>query len=240
MSAIIWRNLLEIQSIIVARLIVLSKSGAHEHPVIIPVIDAIAQAAIARGADRRPGQASGSTGAEGGPAPLRLAGTVPSDGPAEHGDESAGRPATEPMADPRSAAERGEGNAVSWTVDIVLAYLARNSVDSQALPKLIADLHGVLEQISTSDRGPERPPETGRRPAVPVGLSVMPDYIICLEDGRRFRSMKRYIKAAYNLTPDEYRDRWGLPASYPMTAPGYTEMCSARAKARKLGRRPAR
>ena len=217
----------------------LSKSGAPEHPVIIPVVDAIAQAAITRGADRRPGQASGSAGAGGGPAPVRPARAVPSDGPAEHGDESAGQAATEPMADAR-AAERGEGNAVSWTVDIVLAYLARNSVDSQALPKLIADLHDVLEQISTSDKAPERPPETGRRPAVPIGLSVTPDYIICLEDGRRFRSMKRYIKAAYNLTPDEYRDRWGLPASYPMTAPGYTEMCSARAKARKLGRRPAR
>ncbi|HEY9345876.1 MAG TPA: MucR family transcriptional regulator [Inquilinus sp.] len=134
--------------------------------------------------------------------------------------------------------ERGEGNAVSWTVDIVLAYLARNSVDSRALPKLIADLHGVLEQISTTDREPERRPEAGRRPAVPIDLSVTPDYIICLEDGRRFRSMKRYLKTAYHLTPDEYRDRWGLPASYPMTAPGYTEMCSARAKARKLGRRP--
>jgi predicted transcriptional regulator len=209
-------------------LIVLSKSGAPERPVIIPVVDPIAPAAVAQGADRRPGQASGSTGAESGRASLRL--TAQSDGPIQHGDE----------ADVRFAADRGEGNAVSWTVDIVLAYLARNSVDSQALPKLIADLHDVLEQISTSDKAPERPPETGRRPAVPIGLSVTPDYIICLEDGRRFRSMKRYIKAAYNLTPDEYRDRWGLPASYPMTAPGYTEMCSARAKARKLGRRPAR
>lgn len=206
----------------------LSKSESVSYPAIVPVIDAIAQAAVARGADRRPGQAADSPGAEAGPAPAR------------RGDEPDGRAAIEPMTDARSGAERGEGNAVSWTVDIVLAYLARNSVDSQALPKLIADLHDVLEQISTSDRGAERPPETGRRPAVPVGLSVTPDYIICLEDGRRFRSMKRYIKAAYNLTPDEYRDRWGLPASYPMTAPRYTEICSARAKARKLGRRPAR
>ncbi|WP_230983249.1 MucR family transcriptional regulator [Inquilinus limosus] len=123
---------------------------------------------------------------------------------------------------------------MSWTVDIVLAYLARNSVDSQALPKLIADLHGVLEQISTA----ERPPETGLRPAVPVGQSVTPDYIVCLEDGRRFRSMKRYLKAAYNLTPEAYREKWGLPASYPMIAPGYAALCSARAKSQKLGRRP--
>ncbi|KGM33204.1 hypothetical protein P409_17125 [Inquilinus limosus MP06] len=132
--------------------------------------------------------------------------------------------------------ERVEGNAVSWTVDIVLAYLARNSVDSQALPKLIADLHGVLEQISTA----ERPPESGQRPAVPVSQSVTPDYIVCLEDGRRFKSMKRYLKAAYNLTPEEYREKWGLPANYPMIAPGYAALCSARAKSQKLGRRPGR
>lgn len=205
----------------------LSKSESPGHSTIVPVIDAIAQVAVARNADRRPGEGTGSPGAQAGPP----------DSPARRDDESAGRAAIEPMADIRAAAERGEGNALSWTVDIVLAYLARNSVDSQELPKLIADLHGVLEQISTSDKAPEPPPETGRRPAVPVNLSVTPDYIICLEDGRRFRSMKRYLKTAYNLTPDEYRDRWRLPASYPMTAPGYTEMCSARAKARKLGRR---
>ena len=208
----------------------LSKSEASEHPAMVPVVDAIVYEAAARRIDRRPGRAEDPPGAADGPTPVPPTGTVAPDGPVRHGDD--------PTA--RAAAERGEGNAVSWTVDIVLAYLARNSVDSQALPKLIADLHDVLEQISTSDKGPERPPETGRRPAVPVDLSVTPDYIICLEDGRRFRSMKRYLKAAYNLTPDEYRDRWGLPASYPMTAPGYTEMCSARAKARKLGRRPAR
>jgi predicted transcriptional regulator len=207
---------------------VLSKSESPGHSTIVPVIDAIAQAAVARNADRRPGEGLGSPGAQAGPP----------DGPVRRDDEPAGRAAIEPMADAPAAAERGEGNALSWTVDIVLAYLARNSVDSQELPKLIADLHGVLEQISTSDKAPEPPSETGRRPAVPIGLSVTPDYIICLEDGRRFRSMKRYLKTAYNLTPDEYRDRWGLPASYPMTAPGYTEMCSARAKARKLGRRP--
>lgn len=213
----------------------LSNSEAPEHPAMIPVVDAIAQTAVARGVDRRPGQAWGSTGVKDGPTPGRSAET-PSDDPARNGEEL-GRVAVEPTAAFRSTAERGEGNAVSWTVDIVLAYLARNSVDSRALPKLIADLHGVLEEISTTDREPERPSETGRRPAVPIDLSVTPDYIICLEDGRRFRSMKRYLKTAYHLTPDEYRDRWGLPASYPMTAPGYTEMCSARAKARKLGRR---
>lgn len=184
----------------------LSKPEAPEHLPIVPVIDAIAQAADV---DRRPGQAADSHEAEDGLAAAQSA---------------------------RAAAERGEGNAVSWTVDIVLAYLARNSLDSQALPKLIADLHGVLEQISTA----ERPPETGLRPAVPISASVTPDYIVCLEDGRRFKSMKRYIKAAYNLTPEEYRERWGLPATYPMIAPGYAALCSARAKSQKLGRRPDR
>ncbi|OWJ59831.1 hypothetical protein BWR60_32120 [Inquilinus limosus] len=179
------------------------------------------------GADRDPIQAVPSI--EDGP---RLAAATLSDAPTRRGDGLADRAAIGPVV--RSASERSEGNAVSWTVDIVLAYLARNSVDSQALPKLIADLHGVLEQISTA----ERPPETGLRPAVPVGQSVTPDYIVCLEDGRRFRSMKRYLKAAYNLTPEAYREKWGLPASYPMIAPGYAALCSARAKSQKLGRRP--
>ncbi|WP_343716364.1 MucR family transcriptional regulator [Inquilinus sp.] len=180
----------------------------------IPVADAVVQATAAMAADRRPVPAPDI---EDGPKPV-----------------AADRVATGPAV--RPAVERVEGNAVSWTVDIVLAYLARNSVDSQALPKLIADLHSVLEQISTA----ERPPETGLRPAVPVGASVTPDYIVCLEDGRRFKSMKRYLKAAYNLTPEEYREKWGLPASYPMIAPGYAALCSARAKSQKLGRRSSR
>lgn len=204
----------------------LSKPELSGRPAIIPAVDVITQAAAAMAADRRPGQAA--PGLEDGP---RLTVAASSGAAAQRGDAIAGHAAAEPVIPP--AAERAEGNAVSWTVDIILAYLARNAVDSQALPKLIADLHGVLEQISTS----ERPPETGPRPAVPVGLSVTPDYIVCLEDGRRFKSMKRYLKSAYSLTPEEYREKWGLPASYPMIAPGYAALCSARAKSQKLGRR---
>jgi predicted transcriptional regulator len=204
---------------------VLSKPELSGHPAVIPVADVITQAA-AMAADRRPGQAG--PGPEDGP---RLTVAASSGGAAQGGDAIAGRAVAEPMIP--SGAERTAGNALSWTVDIILAYLARNSVDSQALPKLIADLHGVLEQIST----PERLPETGPRPAVPVGLSVTPDYIVCLEDGRRFKSMKRYLKSAYGLTPEEYREKWRLPASYPMIAPGYAALCSARAKSQKLGRR---
>lgn len=206
----------------------LSKPELSGRSAIIPVVDVITQAAVAIAADRRPGQAA--PGLEDGP---RLTVAASSGAPAQHADAIA-EPATEPMIQP--AAERAEGNAVSWTVDIILAYLARNAVDSQALPKLIADLHGVLEQISTPE---QRAPETGPRPAVPVGLSVTPDYIVCLEDGRRFKSMKRYLKSAYSLTPEEYREKWGLPASYPMIAPGYAALCSARAKSQKLGRRSA-
>ncbi|WP_395678555.1 MucR family transcriptional regulator [Inquilinus sp.] len=207
----------------------LSKPELSGRSAIIPVTDVITQAAAAMAADRRPGQAA--PGLEDGP---RLTVAASSGARSQHADEIAGHATAEPMIQP--AAERAEGNAVSWTVDIILAYLARNSVDSQALPKLIADLHGVLEQISTPE---QRAPETGPRPAVPVGLSVTPDYIVCLEDGRRFKSMKRYLKSAYSLTPEEYREKWGLPASYPMIAPGYAALCSARAKSQKLGRRPA-
>ncbi|WP_308013061.1 MucR family transcriptional regulator [Inquilinus sp. Marseille-Q2685] len=143
---------------------------------------------------------------------------------------SAGRPASPELA--AATAGSGEGLA-AWTVEIVLAYLAKNTIDPIDLPRLISDLNKTLWQISEKDV----PSKDGSRPAVPIAKSVMPDYIICLEDGRRFKSMKRHLKATYNLTPEEYRDKWGLPESYPMIAPNYARQCSERAKVQKLGKR---
>ena len=121
----------------------------------------------------------------------------------------------------------------AWTVEIVLAYLSNNAIDPARLPKLIADLNGVLWEISEK----EVPAKPGIRPAVAVEKSVTPDYIVCLEDGRRFKSMKRHLRSAHNLTPAEYRAKWGLPDSYPMIAPHYAETCSDHAKERKLWQR---
>lgn len=129
----------------------------------------------------------------------------------------------------------GEGLAAS-TVEIVLAYLAKNTVDPTHLPKLISDLNKVLWQISEKGLASKE----GARPAVPITKSVTPDYVICLEDGRRFKSMKRHLKATYNLTPKQYRDKWGLPESYPMIAPNYAKLCSNRAKSRGFGKNSLR
>ena len=150
---------------------------------------------------------------------------------------SGARPAALPAG--QSASEAGAATAeagdtmTAWTVEIVLAYLSNNAIDPAKLPKLIADLNGVLWEIAEK----EVPAKPGIRPAVAVEKSVTPDYIVCLEDGRRFKSMKRHLKSAHDLTPAEYRAKWGLPESYPMIAPHYAEKCSDHAKERKLWQR---
>lgn len=163
-----------------------------------------------------------------------LAGAVPR--------TAATMPATgQPTGAEADAATAEAGDTITaWTVEIVLAYLSNNGIDAAKLPRLIADLNGVLWEIAEKESAEkEVPPRTGLRPAVAVERSVTPDYIVCLEDGRRFKSMKRHLKAAHNLTPTEYRAKWGLPESYPMIAPRYAETCSDHAKARRLWERPS-
>ncbi len=128
---------------------------------------------------------------------------------------------------------------LSLTAEIVAAHVGNNSVPVNELPQLIADVHRALSNVGSAPAQPERP-----TPAVPVKKSVTPDYIICLEDGKKLKMLKRHLKTAYNMTPEEYRERWGLPADYPMVAPNYAEHRSTLAKKIGLGtkarRRPAK
>jgi predicted transcriptional regulator len=125
---------------------------------------------------------------------------------------------------------------VQLTTDIVKAVLSNPSVDLGAndVPTLIAGVHGALVSLT---RGAVPREEPRPEPAVPVRSSVQPDYVVCLEDGRRLRSMRRYLAVRYGMTPDDYRRKWNLPADYPMTAPSYRDKRSALAKQHGLGRR---
>ena len=121
-----------------------------------------------------------------------------------------------------------------FTAQIVSAHVAQNAVPPEALPALIRSVHAALagvEQPAASEQ-PERP-----QPAVPIRRSVFPDYIVCLEDGAKMTMLKRYLKVRFDLTPEAYRERWGLPRDYPMVAPSYAERRSTLAKSIGLGRK---
>ncbi|MGE0746970.1 MAG: MucR family transcriptional regulator [Rhodospirillales bacterium] len=119
-----------------------------------------------------------------------------------------------------------------WTVRIVAAQVSRNAMPATELPGLIRLVHDTLAGL-----GHSAPPEEELKPAVPIKRSVTPEYIICLEDGRKLKMLKRHLKTAYDMTPDEYRARWGLPPDYPMVAPKYASQRSSLAKRIGLGRR---
>ena len=119
------------------------------------------------------------------------------------------------------------------TAEIVSAHSSNNTVAVGDLPQIIRDVYGTLTGLGTETAVAERP-----KPAVAVKKSVMPDYIICLEDGKQLKMLKRHLKTAYNMSPEEYRDRWGLPADYPMVAPNYAKKRSSLAKKIGLGRKP--
>ena len=118
------------------------------------------------------------------------------------------------------------------TVDIVTAHVTQNTLQPSELPELIAQVHASLAELGRSAvNGPTL------EPAVPIKKSVMPDYIICLEDGKKLKMLKRHLRTAYNLTPEQYRKRWGLLPDYPVVAPNYAKLRSKLAKKNKLGRR---
>jgi predicted transcriptional regulator len=122
------------------------------------------------------------------------------------------------------------------TTEIVSAHVANNSVAVQDLPELIRQVYGTLTTIDQAPSAQSDRPQA----AVPVKRSITPDYIICLEDGRKLKMLKRHLKTAYNMTPAEYRERWGLPADYPMVAPNYARQRSELAKKIGLGTKPRR
>lgn len=118
---------------------------------------------------------------------------------------------------------------------VVAAYVSRNSVSADAVPDIIRTVHSALETISRG--GPAVPlPEERAKPAVPIGKSIQHDYIVCLEDGKRLKMLKRYLRSRYGMTPDDYRRRWGLAPDYPMVAPAYAARRSDFAKQIGLGR----
>ncbi len=129
-----------------------------------------------------------------------------------------------------------ENDITSLTADVVAAYVSNNPVP-------ISDLAGLIEQVHRSLRtlgstAAVSSVEELQKPAVPIRKSVTPDFIISLEDGRQFKSLKRHLSSHYGMTPDEYRAKWGLPADYPMVAPNYAASRSALAKKLGLGRKP--
>ncbi len=131
-------------------------------------------------------------------------------------------------------ANYSSSNLVELTVDIVSAYVSNNSVVSADLPDLIDQTFGALRQAAEKEVQPAKADLT---PAVPIKKSVTPDYIICLDDGKQFKSLKRHIRTYYNLTPEEYREKWGLPYDYPMVALNYAAARSALAKKMGFGRK---
>jgi predicted transcriptional regulator len=124
--------------------------------------------------------------------------------------------------------ERSE--LLALTSDIVSSHVSNNSVGMADLPALIEQVFNSLEKLGSAGKDPiaEKP-----KPAVPIRRSITPDYIVCLEDGKKLKMLKRHLRTAYDMTPEEYRERWGLPADYPMVAPNYA--AQRRTLAKKIG-----
>jgi predicted transcriptional regulator len=131
------------------------------------------------------------------------------------------------------------GKYIDQTATIVAAYVSHNAVAADQLPGLIARVHAALSNVSSGQVGIAAAGEA-LRPAVPVKRSVMPDYIICLEDGKRFKSLKRHLRTQYKMSPEQYRERWSLAADYPMVAPNYAKTRSQLAKKMGLGQQRKR
>jgi predicted transcriptional regulator len=135
-----------------------------------------------------------------------------------------------------SAAHASNEILLELTADIISAYVSHNALSAGDLPKLIAEVHVAMLGLSGAVADE---PVVELRPAVPPKKSVLPDYIICLEDGKKFKSLKRHLRTEYDMSPDEYRAKWGLPSDYPMVAPSYSEARSKLAKSIGLGRKAA-
>jgi predicted transcriptional regulator len=125
-------------------------------------------------------------------------------------------------------------NMLALTAQIVSAHVAHNTVPASALPTLIEEVHRALMSIEA----PQAPKAARPEPAVPIAKSVTPEFIICLEDGKKMKMLKRHLKTAFNMTPDQYRERWGLAQDYPMVAPRYAKQRSSLAKKIGLGKKP--
>ena len=125
------------------------------------------------------------------------------------------------------------GDLLGLTAGIVAAHLSYNELTADLLPTLIQSVYRALSTVDVSEIGPA----AAQTPAVPVKKSIFPDFIVCLEDGKKLKMLKRYLQTRYGMTPDDYRTRWGLPRNYPMVAPSYAATRSSLAKQIGLGRK---
>jgi predicted transcriptional regulator len=135
---------------------------------------------------------------------------------------------------------QNEDGVIEMTADIVSAYVGNNAMSVTELPNLIKQVHDALKGVST---GATQAPVAAQAPAVSVRKSITPEFLICLEDGRKFKSLKRHLRTKYDLSPEDYRAKWNLPKDYPMVAPNYAAARSALAKSMGLGqggRQPAK
>lgn len=126
--------------------------------------------------------------------------------------------------------QQNDDTLITLTADIVAAHVSNNSVAVSDLPLLIQNVHGALSNLAATGGAEARP-----EPKVPIRSSIKPDYIVCLEDGKKLKMLKRHLMTHYQMTPDQYRQKWGLPADYPMVAPNYAEQRRKLAKAIGLG-----
>jgi predicted transcriptional regulator len=132
--------------------------------------------------------------------------------------------------------ERVAADILGLTAQIVSAHVSKNPVATNVLPSLIQSVYRSLSAVIDVDAVPSAPTQT---PAVPIKKSVFPDYIVCLEDGKKLKMLKRHLQTSYGLSPNAYRAKWGLPRDYPMVAPKYAATRSGLAKQLGLGRKPA-
>ncbi len=137
----------------------------------------------------------------------------------------------------QSPGKTAEDQLLRMTTDVVAVYVSNNTLPTGQLADIIASVYSSLRAL---DHAPAEGRGDGLRPAVPVRKSITPDYLICLEDGKKLKMLKRHLRSTYGLTPDAYRAKWGLPVDYPMVAPNYAEQRSAFAKQIGLGRTGAR
>lgn len=200
--------------------------------------------AASRQSDRA--AATGTSGSHGDtnnshPLSLRLskASTGSQDGAGSHGDGNSTFPLVADITDDSRGSHGGTNNPfplVALTSRIVSAHLSGNSVASADLPELVRSVHGALQAL-TAPSPPTTSTPAALKPAVPIRSSVKHDHIVCLEDGRKLKVLTRHLRSAFDLSPKQYRAKWGLPADYPMTAPAFSERRREVALATGLGRK---
>jgi len=133
--------------------------------------------------------------------------------------------------------ESADGMLMEMTTKVVAAYLGNNTIPASQISEVISTVHQALIGLSNAEQEAEPEPQT---PAVPIRRSVNPDYIVCLEDGKKLKMLKRHLRTTYGMSPEEYRAKWGLPVDYPMVAPNYAKQRSEFAKKIGLGKQTPR